>query len=250
MVFDTLFSGPEQLAASMLDAIQPPGSILHGDPFAGLQVAYDELQASATVFHPAQPGHGLAAAGRERRFAALSLNDLRHADPADQPGRCSGRRRSCWACCWASARFFIAMLLFDATRGVFEGWLRAAVAFALAPLMAILGLVVELTMIGPDLVRLADLRSQGLVDVAPANAIFLLVLISTGVSLALAAAVGVIAFGLRLPVRPASRRSECAPRRPSLGRRTRVGQPRAWPSCRPSPGPRSIVAAASRHGPP
>jgi type IV secretion system protein VirB6 len=94
---------------------------------------------------------------------------------------------------------FIALLLFDATRGVFEGWLRASIGFALAPLLALLGLVVQLTLIGPDLARLAEARSQGLVDLAPANSIFLLTLISTGVSLALAIAVAVIATSLRLP---------------------------------------------------
>ena len=94
---------------------------------------------------------------------------------------------------------FVALLLFDATRGLFEGWLRAAIAFALAPLMAILGLVVQLNLIAPDLSRLAEMRAQGLSEAAPASSIFLLTLIATGVSLALTVAVGVIAASLRLP---------------------------------------------------
>jgi type IV secretion system protein VirB6 len=192
VVFDTLFSGPEQLATNMLDAIQPSGSLLHGDPFAGLQVAYDQLQASANDFtkhslstaSPLQGGNAGAALALTVSATLILLTSLGAVLAS----------KIVLGLLLGLGPLFIAMLLFDATRGVFEGWLRASIAFALAPLMAVLGLVVELTMIGPDLVRLADLRSQGLVDLAPANAIFLLVLISTGVSLALA-----IAFSLRLP---------------------------------------------------
>ena len=242
VVFDTLFSGPEQLATSMLDAIQLPGSILHGDPFAGLQVAYDELQASATYFtqhslstaSPLQGGNAGAALGLNMAATLILLTSLGAVLAS----------KIVLGLLLGLGPLFVAMLLFDATRGVFEGWLRAAVAFALAPLMTILGLVVELTMISPDLVRLADLRSQGLVDVAPANAIVLLVLISTGVSLALAVAVGVIAFSLRLPsLQSASRRevrsevSTTAPAQP-LAARTPA-------SLQAEPRTAAIVAAAT-----
>lgn len=197
VVFDTLFSGPEQLATNMLDAIQPSGSLLHGDPFDGLQVAYDQLQASANDFtkhslstaSPLQGGNAGAALALTVSATLILLTSLGAVLAS----------KIVLGLLLGLGPLFVAMLLFDATRGVFEGWLRAAIAFALAPLMAVLGLVVELTMIAPDLVRLVDLRSQGLVDLAPANAIFLLVLISTGVSFALAVAVGFIALSLRLP---------------------------------------------------
>ena len=32
------------------DTVQPSGSVLRGDPFAGLQASYDELQKSAAYF--------------------------------------------------------------------------------------------------------------------------------------------------------------------------------------------------------
>ncbi|THD63896.1 type IV secretion system protein [Phenylobacterium sp.] len=206
VVFDSLFSGPEQLATNMLDAIQPSGSLLHGDPFAGLQVAYDQLQASANDFtkhslstaSPLQGGNAGAALAMNLSATLLLLTSLGAVLAS----------KIVLGLLLGLGPLFVAMLLFDATRGVFEGWLRASIAFALAPLMAILGLVVELTMIGPEIVRLADLRAQGLVDLAPANAIFLLVLISTGVSVALTLAVGVIAFSLRLPVLQRGSRSD------------------------------------------
>ena len=197
LVFDTLFRGPEQLASGMLDAVQPSGSLLRGDVFAGLQAAYDELQASAAYFtqhalgtsSPLQGGNAGAALALNASAMLMLLTSLGVVLAA----------KIVLGLLLGLGPLFVAMLLFDATRGVFEGWLRAALAFALAPLMAILGLVVQLTLIEPDLVRLADMRSQGLIDLAPANSVFLLTLISTGVSFALAVAVAVIATSLRLP---------------------------------------------------
>lgn len=242
VVFDTLFSGPEQLATNMLDAIQPPGSLLHGDPFAGLQVAYDQLQASANDFtkhslstaSPLQGGNAGAALGLTLSATLILLTSLGAVLAS----------KIVLGLLLGLGPLFVAMLLFDATRGVFEGWLRASIAFALAPLMAILGLVVELTMIGPEIVRLADLRSQGLVDLAPANAIFLLVLISTGVSLALAIAVGVIAFSLRLPRLPGGSRrdlrTEASPTAIAI-----AGGARTPASLQAEPRTAAVVAAAS-----
>jgi type IV secretion system protein VirB6 len=203
LVFDSLFHGPEQLAATMMDAVGSSASPLHGDPFAGLQAAYDELQRSAAYFSQhslgtASPLQGGAA------WAALALNASALLMLLTSLGVVLAAK-IVLGLLLGLGPAFVALLLFDATRGVFEGWLRAAIAFALAPLMATLGLVVQLTLIEPDLARLIELRGQGLVDVAPANAIFLLTLIATGVSLALAVAVGVIAFSLRLPTAGAAR---------------------------------------------
>jgi type IV secretion system protein VirB6 len=197
VVFDTLFRGPEQLADAMMGALQPSGPATRADAFASLQAAYDELQRSAAYFtqhslstaSPLQGGNAWAALALNTSALLMLLTNLGAVLAA----------KIVLGLLLGLGPLFVVMLLFEATRGVFEGWLRAAIGFALAPLLAILGLVVQLTLIGPDLARLADLRSQGLVDLAPANSIFLLTLISTGVSLALAIAVGIIAVSLRIP---------------------------------------------------
>ena len=197
LVFDTLFRGPEQLAAGMLDALRPAGSALRGAAFAGLQAAYDELQLSAAFFtqhslsvaSPLQGGNAGAALALNASALMMLLTSLGVVLAA----------KIVLGLLLGLGPVFVAFLLFDATRGLFEGWLRAAVAFALAPLMAVLGLVVQLTLIEPHLSRLAEIRAGAPLDVGPANAVFLLTLISTGVSVALAIAVGVIATGLRLP---------------------------------------------------
>ena len=205
LVFETLFRGPEQLAASLMAVVQPSDSALPGNPFDGLQVAYDELQRSALFFSqhslgtasPLQGGNAGAALALNASALLMLLTSLGAVLAA----------KIVLGLLLGLGPVFVAFLLFDATRGIFEGWLRASIAFALAPLMAVLGLVVQLTLIEPQLLLLADQRSQGLVDVAPANAIFLLTLISTLVSVALAIAVGLVANGLRLrwtPVAAAS----------------------------------------------
>ena len=204
VVFETLFQGPEQLAAAMMGAIQPTGGATQGDVFANLQAAYDELQRSAAYMtqhslSTASPLQGGAAGG------ALALNASALLILLTSLGAVLAAK-IVLGLLLGLGPVFVALFLFDATRGLFEGWLRAAIAFATAPLMAILGLVVQLTLIAPELARLVDMRAQGAVDLAPASAIFLLTLISTGGSLALAIAVGMVATGLRLPqLAPASR---------------------------------------------
>lgn len=246
LVFDTLFLGPEQLASGMLDAVQPPGSLLGSEPFAGLQAAYDEMQASAAYFtqrslgtsSPLQGGNAGAALALNASALLMLLTSLGTVLAA----------KIVLGLLLGLGPLFVAMLLFDATRGVFEGWLRASLAFALAPLMAVLGLVVQLTLIAPDLVRLAEMRSQGLIDLAPANAVLLLTLISTGVSLALAIAVGVIATSLRLPrLGVAARDSESAAAPARAADLERAGSPAA-PLRQTEPRAAVIAAAAAAMG--
>lgn len=197
LVFDTLFRGPEELAAGMLTALGPSGSSLSTSPFAGLQVAYDELQRSAAFYtqrsvgtvSPLQGGNAGAALALNFSALLMLLTSLGVVLAS----------KIVLGLLLGLGPVFVAFLLFDATRGLFEGWLRAAVAFALAPLMAVLGLVVQLILVEPHLLRLVEMRAGGLIDLAPANAIFLLTLISTAVSVALAIAIGVIATSLRLP---------------------------------------------------
>lgn len=243
LVFDTLFRGPEQLAGGMLDAVQPSGSLMGGDVFAGLQAAYDELQASAAYFtqrslstaSPLQGGNAGAALALNASALLMLLTGLGAVLAA----------KIVLGLLLGLGPLFVATLLFDATRGLFEGWLRASVGFALVPLLAILGVVVQLTLIEPDLTRLADMRSQGIVDLGPPNSIFLLTLICTGVSLALAIAVAIIATSLRLPAFGRSGWSQDAAA--SEPRRAEAISPQsaAWRQMQVEPRAAAIAAAAT-----
>src|SRR4051812_4166165 len=73
LVYETLFRGPEQIAASVMGAIQPENSRLRGNPFDGLQLAYDQMQAAAAFFARVGPATASPFTGGPA-FAAFSLN--------------------------------------------------------------------------------------------------------------------------------------------------------------------------------
>ena len=59
----------------------------------------------------------------------------------------------------ALAPLIVGLALFEATRGLVEGWLKAMIALALAPLIATLTLSLELAMLAPSLRALAEARA-------------------------------------------------------------------------------------------
>jgi type IV secretion system protein VirB6 len=67
---------------------------------------------------------------------------------------------------------FILLALFDATRGLFVGWLKGVVLMALAPLFAVLGGSLMLELAVPVLSSL--LSAPGEIDVRPAMAFFMI----------------------------------------------------------------------------
>jgi type IV secretion system protein VirB6 len=96
--------------------------------------------------------------------------------------------------------FFLAFLLFDGTRGLFEGWLRVLAAAALAALGTAVVLGVELALLEPRLAELLARRAaRQPIPGAPAE----LLVITLVFALALAAilvASARVAFGFRLPL--------------------------------------------------
>jgi type IV secretion system protein VirB6 len=197
IVSTTLVKGPEQLGSLILAATQPPSGSLAANPFAGLQAAYDELQRSATFYGgKVAPGASPLLVGVGASTLALSVSSMLL---LLQTLAVLLAAKIALAVLLAVGPVFIAMLLFPATRGLFEGWLRAALAFAFVPLLAVMGLVVQLILLEPHLLRLAELRAQNLTDAAEPSAVLLLTLIFAFVTTALLIAVGAIAFGFRLP---------------------------------------------------
>ncbi len=94
--------------------------------------------------------------------------------------------------------FFLAFLLFDGTRGLFEGWLRVLAGTALAGLGAAVALGVELALLEP---RLAELLARRAADLPIMGAPAELLVITMTFSLALVAilvASARVAFGFRL----------------------------------------------------
>ncbi|MBW6531718.1 type IV secretion system protein [Sphingomonas sp. RRHST34] len=113
---------------------------------------------------------------------------------------------------------FVAFLLFDATRGIAEGWLHGLAAATLGSAAIAVALGIELGLLEPWLTDLALRRAGGIaIPSAPAA------VLATATIFALAAAgavvlMGPIAFGLRLPVGWGSHMASTPVREPDAGR--------------------------------
>jgi type IV secretion system protein VirB6 len=94
---------------------------------------------------------------------------------------------------------FIAFLLFESTRGLFVGWLRALGAMALGALGIAVALGVELVLIEMKLAELITLRNASLPIPGAAIELFVIALIFTLVMLAMVYAAARVALGFRLP---------------------------------------------------
>ncbi len=95
--------------------------------------------------------------------------------------------------------FFIALLLFDGTRGLFVGWIRALAATALGALGIALALGIELVLIEMKLAELITLREASVPTPGAAIELFVMTLIFTLVMLAMIYASAKVALGFRLP---------------------------------------------------
>lgn len=241
LVFDTLFRGPEQLGAMMLRSIQPEGSVFIGNPFDGLQLAYDQLTRGA-AFYASKAAPTASPFTGGPAFAAFALNSAGVLMLMGTLGLMLAAKIAL-ALLLALGPVFAGFLLFDSTRGLFEGWLRASISLALVPLLATMTLVVQLTLMEPLLIRMIELRGQGIVDLAPPTAAFLLTLIVGGVALAILAAIGFIASGLRIG--GAGSAGRAAETRPLAAPATQAAAPTAMRPVQLEMQPRAQAVAAA-----
>jgi type IV secretion system protein VirB6 len=95
--------------------------------------------------------------------------------------------------------FFIAFLLFEGTRGLFVGWIRALAAASLGALGTSIVLGVELALLEPRLAELIAIRTAGQPIPGAAIELFVIALVFTLVLLAMLIAAARVALGFRLP---------------------------------------------------
>jgi type IV secretion system protein VirB6 len=191
LVYDTLTKGPAELG----------GLLLNGDaPFARLQDAFDGLQQSATLMASrASPGAASMQGGPG--FGAFAVNTGGMTLVLSTLGVLLASK-VVLAILLALAPVVAGLLLFEATQGLVEGWLKAMIALALTPLVAVLTLSLELAMLAPSLRALAEARSAqqfAAFDINPAVTVLVLTLVFALVMILAVVALGVIAAGLRLP---------------------------------------------------
>lgn len=94
---------------------------------------------------------------------------------------------------------FVAMGLFDATRGLFQGWLRTTTGFALAPLLVVVGGAGALNLVNPLVVAVAEDPAAAVQTLRPVVTLFLAAVIYAGLTLTLAWAAFMLTRGWRLP---------------------------------------------------
>lgn len=201
VVYDTLFQAPAQLGA----LLQGPDTGFGADPYAGLQVAFDTLQKAAVQFS-ARAGGGSSALQGGPGFAAFAVNAGGMTMLLSTLGVVLASK-VVLAVLLALAPLIAGLLLFDATRGVVEGWLKAMVALALMPMVATLALSLELSMLQPSLKALAAMgvaQQFAELDIGPAITTLVLSLVFAAVLVLAAIAIAVTCAGIRLPRREAN----------------------------------------------
>lgn len=224
IVYNVLFSGPEQLASGLVNIVQPQGAQGSVGVFDGLQRTFDAITGFANdyafqapkpapitpgIAPPAVPPPFLGGAAFGAYALMLSAGILLFSSLGVLLAA-----KIVLGMLLAFGPVFIALLLFDATRGVFLGWLRASLAFAFAPLVTTLLLAFAVTMLQPSLVQLAEMRAAKAYALGPVYSILTLVMVFAGVSVGGAVAGIIIALGLKIP-RARSGQAQIAPQAPT-----------------------------------
>ncbi len=192
LVYDTLTKAPAEVGGLLL------GQSVH--PFAGLQDAFDGLQKSATLM-ASRASPGAAATQGGPGFGAFAVNTGGMTLLLSTLGVLLASK-VVLAILLALAPLVAGLLLFEATRGVVEGWLKAMIALAMVPMVAVLTLSLELAILAPSLEALAEARAAqqfAAFDVGPAVTVLVLSLVFALVMVLAVIALGVIAAGLHLP---------------------------------------------------
>lgn len=196
LVYDLLTKAPAEVGGLLLGGLQGQPS----NPFAILQDAFDGLQKSAALM-ASRAGPGAAAMQSGPGFGAFALNTGAMTLMLSTLGVLLASK-VVLAILLALAPLIAGLALFEATRGLVEGWLKAMIALALTPLMVTLALSLELAMMTPALRALAEARAGqqfAAFDASPAVMVLVLSLVFALVVLLAIVALGVIAGGLRLP---------------------------------------------------
>lgn len=195
LVFDVTMKAPLQLAQTIGAPAAARGAALVSDPLGGLQVTYDELARSASALGKlAGPNpevlRGGEAAAAEALWKAQTALFMSTAGVMAIAIIAVGVLS-------ATGPVFIALVMFDATRGLFEGWLRALLAAAFIPMLCWSATTLLLVVVDPLLVRLAQGRLAGAPDTQAAVMVSAIVFIFAAAQAALTVGAAVIAGGFR-----------------------------------------------------
>lgn len=197
LVQNLLFDGPAWLASNLISG---PGHQGRQVPFERLQSTLDLMRKIASAYAAPKVQEGItpvvitpdalvAASNMKVAADTLLMSTLGVLLAA----------KAALAILLGLGPLFILMLLFSATTGLFEGWLRAVTTLALIGLTIMLVLGLALALLEPRLAQLAQLVRLNEYPAAPAQAVVLLVTIAMGLAVLSVVGSATTAFGFRLP---------------------------------------------------
>ncbi len=191
LVFDFLFDGPAEIVSALVEPLT--GSSFNGDVLGSVQLAFEDMTGAASIYgEMASPTANLLQGGPMLASGILWMAAMMMV--LVTLGLVIAGK-IVLAFLLAIGPIFIGMFLFDATRGLFHGWLRATVTFALTPLaVQVLG-VAMLLMLAPFLDVLVENASQQVFDMGPIMTISLIVTVFAIVMVLGLRAVAVIGQG-------------------------------------------------------
>lgn len=173
VVFNLLFEGPRQIVQTLLAPMARAGSGFDGDVYGGLERAYRDMSVAAGVYGgQASPTANILQGGPMLGSGILWLCGI---------GMLLATvgvllaAKIVLAFLLAVGPVFIAFFLFETTRGLFDGWLRTTLAFALAPLATTVFSAAMLMMLQPFLAVLSTNARQEVFDMGVIVTIALIV---------------------------------------------------------------------------
>ena len=190
VVYDTVARAPTRVAEELIVAIEAPA------PLAGIQSTLDKIE-QASIGWRQRAGIASPFVGGPPT-TAMTLNVAAFLLTITTLGLLVVSR-IVLALLLALTPVIAGFLLFDATRGLLEGWLRALIAAALVPLGVLTLAAVELAIVTPILDRILAQQAAG---EFLENSVVPLGLVTIVFAIAVLAALGVlrsIARGIRLP---------------------------------------------------
>jgi type IV secretion system protein VirB6 len=213
LVFDVDAQAPLQIARVISRPMAQGGGDLAENPVAGLQTAYDELTADAKQLSnkaaqnvqtapnappPPDADAARATAAMLRQSAGVLVGST--AGVLSMAFIATGVLT-------AIGPVFIALFLFDATRGFFMGWVRALVGAMLTPMVCWIATSLLLVVIAPRIDSLGQQRAAQQINLDVADAACALVLIFAAAQAAVIIGALTVAAGFSLGGRGTSRES-------------------------------------------
>ena len=235
LVFSLLFDGPAEISNSLLAAMPMPQTVGPSDIFGRLQYTFDQLtqSASAMALVSDEPGQGPNVASAGLQAGSLVLQAAPGVDPNSLKGlspviqmrsALQGGPAFGATALWLSSivllvstlgllilaklmlglllaigPLFVGLLLFDTTKGFFEGWLRTSLGFALVPLATVVFMTALLASLEPRLQGLAVARAENRYAIEPVLTVLVIILTFTAVFGSVIGLCTRLVAGFRLP---------------------------------------------------